>query len=148
MRGVLQQMSTIDQSVRDVASLLNDPGSFYEFGCHERDFEKFIQLSTEKYPGKPYCLVRDWVLWDVKTNDAEMKMFEENSIKPVIVHARCVIEDQTGRTSYGHYRISTPLVEMIEPCFFVTRNTVYLLAGSGTRKTVNARDVTAVFYDN
>lgn len=139
-------MSTIDQSILGVASLLRDPGVAFEFGCHESDSKNYIQLATEKYPGKPYCLVRDWVLWDIRTNDAEMKMFEANSVKPVIVHAKFVIDDQTERTKYGHYRISKPLVEMANPCFFVTRNTVYILSGSGTRKAVDAKDVAAVYF--
>jgi hypothetical protein len=141
-------MSTIDESILEVDRLLRDPGSAFEFGCPESDFEKFIQIAMEKYPGKPYCVVRDWVVWDIRTSVAEMKMFDANSIKPVMVHAKFVIDDKTGRLSYGHYRISTPLVEMTDPCFFVTRNTVYILAGRGTRKPVNARDITAVFYDS
>jgi proteasome assembly chaperone (PAC2) family protein len=141
-------MSTIDQSILDVASLLRDPGAAFEFGCHECDSENFIQLAKEKYPGKPYCLVRDWVVWDVRINESDMKAFEANSIKPIVVHAKFVIDDQTGRACYGHYRISTPLVEMSEPCFFVTRNTVYILTGRGTRKSVNEKDVTAFFYEN
>ena len=139
-------MSTIDQGILGVASLLRDPGVVFEFGCHESDSKNYIQLATEKFPGKPYCLVRDWVVWDVRTSDSEMKMFDANSIKPVMVHAKFVIHDQTGRVRRGDYRISRPLVEMFDPCFFVTQNTVYILAGRGTRKMVNAKDVNAVYF--
>lgn len=140
-------MSTIDESILDVERLLREPGAPFEFGCHEIDSEKFTQIAMERYPSKPYCLVRDWVVWDMRIDDSELKAFEADSIKPVFVHAKFVIEDQTGRARYGYYRISTPLVEISEPCFFVTRNTVYILAGSGTRKAVDSKDVSALFFE-
>lgn len=141
-------MSTIDENIQEVGRLLHEPGSAFEFGCLDTDSEKFIQLAIERYPGKPYCLVRDWVVWDVGVNDAELKQFEADSIKPIFLHAKFVINDQTGRARYGYYRISTPLVEISEPCFFVTRNTVYILAGSGTRKEVDVKEVNALFLKN
>ncbi len=139
-------MTTIDESILDVEALLREPGINFEFGCHESDSQKYIELATQKYPHKPYCLAKDWVVWDVEVSDEEKKEFEANGIQPVVVHVKFVLEDPTGRTVRGDYRISTPLIEMSEPCYFVTHNTVYILEGTGTRKTANAKDVCALYY--
>lgn len=138
-------MEKIDDSVRSIAALLHDPGVLFEYGCAECDAEKFVNSAKEKYPDKSFCVAKKWVIWDVQVSDKQRKIFEALSLEPIVVHVDFVIEDEFGRANYGNFRISTPLVEMSEPCFFVTRNTVYILVGEGTRKAAAEQDVIALF---
>lgn len=141
----MAKIVSCDQEILDIAKLLREPGIAFDFGCREDKSQNFVEIAKIKFPSKPYYLVRDWVLWDVQTDELELENFEVKMTNDVVVHAKFLIEDSFGSNCYGHYRISTPLVEMIAPCFFVTRNSVYILTGSGSRKAANAKDVDA-FY--
>lgn len=85
---------------------------------------------------------RQWVLYDIKTEESEDSEF--SSTNYVVVHVKFFIEDSYGINCFGHYRISTPLLEILIPCVF-TRNSAYILTGSGSRKTANSKDVDALY---
>lgn len=129
-----------------LAKLLSDPGESFEFGIEECNAEKYIQIAAQWFPEKPYCLVRNWVLWDLIVTEREAEGFKVMGFQPIILHAKFVVFDETGRAEHGYFRMSTPLVTLREPCFFVTKNTVYILTGEGTRKLVDQKSVMSFYY--
>lgn len=135
-----------DPLIQACAELLREPGEPFEFGIDEGASEKFVKIAATKFPDKPYCVVRDWVFWDVRVTDEEAKAFKVMGFQPIFLHAKFVIFDETGSAAYGHFRMSTPLVTLCEPCFFVTRNTVYILTGAGTRKPAEQKTVLSFYY--
>lgn len=135
-----------DPIIQACAEFLREPGELFEFGIDECESEKYVQIAANKFPGKPYCLVRDWVLWDVRVTNREVEAFKAMGIQPIFLHAKFVIFDETGRAERGYYRMSTPLVTLGDPCFFVTKNTVYILTGEGTRKPADQDAVLAFYY--
>lgn len=136
----------IDSEIQSIASLIYEPGEYFEFGCDEDDASKFVKVANEMFPDKPYCVARGWVIWDAIVTEEQRQALKTINIQPVFVYVNFVIEDEYGHLNRGHFRRSTALVEMVQPCFFITRNTVYVLVGPGTRKDVNHTDVFAVYF--
>ena len=142
----MAKLFTVDQDILDIANLLRESGVPFKFGCDEGEFQEFIKIAKEKFPDKPYYVVRDWVLWDIQMDEPDSSDSEVTLANDVVLHARFLIEDSYGAGCYGHYRISTPLLEMLDPCFFVTRNSVYILAGIGSRKPAKSKDLDALYF--
>ncbi|HBO4309887.1 TPA: hypothetical protein L4V00_000198 [Pseudomonas aeruginosa] len=92
--------------------------------------EKLIGLAQKLFPDKPYCLVRDWVLVDL--NDPELLGIPEG-VKPRIVFAGKVVDDQMKRFHRPRWIRSSFEVSLTEGYLFESMNTVYVLAGSGAR---------------
>lgn len=92
--------------------------------------EKLISLAQQLFPGKPYCIVRDCVLVDL--NDPELLGIPEG-VKPRIVFAGKVVDDQMKRFHRPRWIRSTFEVSLAEGYLFESMNTVYVLSGSGAR---------------
>ncbi|MDT4869884.1 hypothetical protein FQZ97_1049380 [compost metagenome] len=56
-------------------------------------------------------------------------------MQPAVILADKVVLDSRGRFATGHWERSTLLVEHRDGCLFETRNTRYVLMGTGRRKT-------------
>ena len=67
---------------------------------------------------KPYRVVRDWIWAEV---DVDEKIVKANWVR------------------------TTPLTKFTPPCFFETRNTVYILVGEGKRKTTSMNAIMSIF---
>ncbi len=135
-----------EKSVHTLAELLHEPGEPFEFGIEESDSEKYTKLAAQYFSEKPCCVVRDWVIWDVVVAEKEAEAYKVNGFLPIILHAKFVIFDQSGRANHGDFRMSTLLTTLRDPCFFVTKNTVYILTGEGTRKSAEQNAVLAFYY--
>ncbi|HHM7088314.1 DUF6957 family protein [Pseudomonas aeruginosa] len=118
--------------------------------CHEADAiqasdqsdEKMISLAQQLFPDKPYCLVRDWVLVDV--NDHELLSMPEG-VKPRIVFAGKVVDDQAKRFHRPRWIRSTFEASLAEGYLFESMNTVYVLSGSGARASCDWRVLDGCF---
>ncbi|QTT85366.1 hypothetical protein HUT29_30160 [Pseudomonas chlororaphis] len=44
-------------------------------------------LAGQKFPGKPYCLVEDWVLIDLTPSPSQLKAFKAKSFSPTFLYA-------------------------------------------------------------
>lgn len=137
----------IDSEIQSISSLIYEPGEPFEFGCDVSEASAFIELAEKKFPDKPYCVAKDWVIWNAIVTEQQRQALGAISIQPVFVYVNFVIEDEYGHLNRGNYRRSTALVEMLQPCFFVTRNTIYILTGPGTRKDVNLKDVFSIYFE-
>lgn len=136
----------MNEELQAIENLLTAPGEPFKFGIKEDEAEKYIQIAMAEYGYKPYCVIKNWVIWDLVVTEEETKTFSAMNIQPHYLHAKFVIYDSTWMTKEGDYRISTPLVTLHEPCFFVTRNTVYICIGGGTRKAASREQVMSFFY--
>lgn len=91
-------------------------------------------LAERKFPGKPYCLVADWVLIDITLSPSQLEDFKAKGFNPTFLFARQVILDSKGRFQYGDWVRSTFESYFEEPGWFLTKNTLYVLLGQGGRK--------------
>lgn len=92
-------------------------------------------LATLKFPGKPYCLVKDWVLIDVTLSASEQAAFGAKRYNPTFLYARYVVLDSRGRFQEGDWVRSTFELCYEPPGWFLTKNTLYILLGNGGRQT-------------
>lgn len=95
--------------------------------------EEAARLAELKFPGKAYCLVEDWVLIDVTPTASQQAALTEKGLIPTFVYARSVVLDSRGRFFEGDWVRSTFEVYFEEPCWFLTKNTLYVLLGKGGR---------------
>ena len=88
-------------------------------------------------PYKPVCVVKNWMWWDLEVTEQQKQLLKENDQHAGLIKADTVIEDEAGRFRPGDWVRSSPLVNFTENCIFETKNTVYLLVGKGSRKTIS-----------
>jgi len=86
---------------------------------------------------KPYRIVRNWIWADLEMDDKIVKDLERRDLKPVMIYAHEVMYDSSQRFELGNWVRTTPLTKFTPPCFFETRNTLYILVGEGKRKATS-----------
>lgn len=82
----------------------------------------------------PYCIITDWIWIDLILSDQELELFKAAGQQPVILYSHSVLFDINRRFDVGDWVRTTPLVSFSDGCFFLTRNTCYVLVGDGLRK--------------
>ncbi|MGE6792164.1 DUF6957 family protein [Pseudomonas guineae] len=104
-----------------------------------------IALAQELCPGKPYCSVRQWVLVDLDISDDKKVLVKGQGFQPILLYAHSVVTDSARRFAPGDWVRSTLLVDLKSNFLFETKNSVYILLGAGSRKTVEPAVVTSIF---
>jgi hypothetical protein len=126
-----------------VTDLLNGAGE--TMLGHEFTNEEAVARARERFPGKPFCLVRDWIWIDMSMPDAVRAELERTARQPAMLYAHQVILDSAWRFAPGDWVRSSFLVAFTDDCFFETENSVYVLLGNGVRKTAELSTVNKVF---
>ncbi|MNQ62418.1 hypothetical protein D3C85_767620 [compost metagenome] len=96
--------------------------------------EDLIALAAISFPGKAFCIVRQWILIDLIVTTAENEKLTNLGLLPMTLFAHEIVLDSKGRFQPGMWVRSNFGVSFIYGCMFETKNTVYLLWGSGQRK--------------
>ncbi|VVO40334.1 DUF6957 family protein [Pseudomonas fluorescens] len=87
--------------------------------------EDLISLAGRSFPGKPFCIVRQWILIDLIVTPEENEKLTKLGLLPATLFGRFE-PTMWARSNFGK--------SFTEGCFFETKDTVYLLLGSGLRK--------------
>lgn len=98
-------------------------------------------LVSQRFPGKPYCLVRDWTIFHIEVTPAELSKVHASGQLPMIVFAHNVAEDSQGRFERGCWVRSTMCISFNDGVLFETRNTIYVLIGPGHEQPATLKDV-------
>lgn len=98
------------------------------------DPEELVSLAQQTFPGKPYCLVKRWVVAEMSGPEDELKTILSEGLLTTLVFAHEVVRDSRNRFPPGHWVRSNFGISHSHPCMFETRSTVYLLLGDGCRK--------------
>jgi len=96
--------------------------------------EDLISLADKVFPGKAFCVVRQWILIDLTVTPEETEKLKNLGLLPAALFAHEVVLDSKGRFQSGMWVRSNFGVSFIYGCMFETKNTVYLLWGPGQRK--------------
>lgn len=123
-------------------ALLQAPGTVM-LG-HTMTGETIIALLDEHYPGRHFCLVREWIWIDLDLPDDVREGMSSMQLQPVMLYGDVLI-DSLGRFDEGEWLRSTPLVAFTQGCLFETRDTVYVLLGHGVRKRAELSDIVKIF---
>ncbi len=132
-----------DTRIKKIGDFLSSKGEEIHSACD--DEAAGIALAQELCPGKPYCSVRQWTLVDLDISDDKKALVTEHGFQPILLYAHTVVTDSARRFSPGDWVRSTLLVERKSNCLFETQNSVYILLGTGSRKTAEPAVVASIF---
>ena len=96
--------------------------------------DDLISLAGKLFPGKAFCLVRQWILIDLIVAPDEKEKLTSLTLLPMTLFAHEIVLDSKGRFQPKMWVRSNFGVSLIYGCMFETKNTVYLLWGPGLRK--------------
>ncbi|MGJ7514423.1 DUF6957 family protein [Pseudomonas baetica] len=96
--------------------------------------DELISLAEKMFPGKAFCVVRQWIMIDLTVTPEEKEKLTSYGLLPATLYAHEVVLDSKGRFQSGMWMRSSFGVSFNNGCMFETKNTVYLLQGSGLRK--------------
>lgn len=96
--------------------------------------DELIALSAKIFPGKAFCVVRQWILIDLTVNSDEKEKLTGLGLFPATLFAHEIVLDSKGRFQPTMWVRSNFGKSFTEGCMFETKSTVYLLWGSGLRK--------------
>jgi hypothetical protein len=96
--------------------------------------EDLISLAAKAFPGKAFCVVRQWILIDLTVTPDEKEKLKKLGLLPATLFAHEIVLDSKGRFQPAMWVRSNFGKSFSEGCMFETKSTVYLLWGSGQRK--------------
>lgn len=127
-------------SLQEVAELLygdGEPASGFGKGLPEA--EAIINFS-----GRPYCLVRDWIIIEVEVPDDYRASLAADRLAPNVLYASDVVLHSAGKRQSGDWVRSTFQRSFTQGYLFETKNTTYVLIGPGLRKKGSVQVVMAI----
>lgn len=101
-------------------------------------------LASQHFPRKAYCLVEDWTVFRVEVTPDELTKIHALGQLPMIVFAHNVVEDSQGRFDRGDW-VRSSMCTSFSDGMFETRNTVYVLIGTGHEQPASLKDVFSFF---
>lgn len=125
-------------SAQKLLKLVDKPGKPFDFGCKEFEVRWFTKLARKMHPGKGICAVSAWMILDLKERRRTVESALLEGVSPSVLYSGCVELDFSLRFSPGRRVVTTGVIDLVAPCFFITRNTVYILVGEGSRKDVDS----------
>lgn len=96
--------------------------------------EDLISAAAKTFPGKAFCVVKQWILIDLMVNSDEQEKLTRLGLLPATLFAHEVVLDSKGRFQPSMWVRSNFGKSFTEGCMFETKSTVYLLLGDGVRK--------------
>jgi hypothetical protein len=95
--------------------------------------EDLISLAAKTFPGKAFCVVRQWILIDLTVNSDEKEKLSGLGLLPATLFAHEIVLDSQGRFQPSMWVRSNFGISS-NAYMFETKKTVYLLLGPGLRK--------------
>lgn len=96
------------------------------------DDDGLIHAAMEAFGGRAFCIVRNWMLIDVKLTDRHDRLVKENGLQPTLLYANKIVSaNASEEPSQG---VLSGFQSRYEDCFFETEEVLFVLAGRGARK--------------
>ena len=92
-----------------------------------------VDLASLHFPSSACCLVADWAIFDLDITPRQRKAITDRQLIPALVYALTVIQDSQGRFPPGDWVRTSLGVSLTHNYLFRTKNTVYVLMGTGRR---------------
>lgn len=128
-------------AAEDVIRFLNAPRTPLE-GAPTK--EEALSIVSERYPGRPYCIVEEWTVFEIEITPEEAAKIQARGQLPLFLFSHSVVEDSEGRFDAGDFVRSSMCVAFEKGVFFETRNTVYVLQGPGHKQLATLQEVFAI----
>ena len=111
-------------TLEEVSQLLYGAGE--EVVGWEGSQEDLISLAAKTFPGKAFCVVKQWILIDLTVTPVEREKLTSLGLFPMTLFAHEVVLDSKGRFQSGMWVRSNFGKSFTEGCMFETKSTVYL----------------------
>lgn len=120
------------------AELIEDVlyGPAQMLGGSRLEDDELIELACEEFEGRPFCIVRNWMVLDLLLPEAQESEIRGQGLQPSVLYVHQVVFDSKARFSNGDSFI-TSYQKDIHGCFFESKDKLYILAGRGARKHVS-----------
>ena len=119
-------------TLNEISQLLYGTGD--ESPGWQNSEEELISLAANTFPGKAFCVVKQWILIDLTVTPAEKEKLTGLGLLPATIFAHEIVLDSKGRFQPSMWVRSNFGKSFTEGCMFETKSTVYLLLGPGQRK--------------
>ncbi|MGA3798482.1 DUF6957 family protein [Pseudomonas fluorescens] len=96
--------------------------------------DELIALAANAFPGKAFCVVKQWILIDLTVTTDEKEKLTRLGLLPATLFAHEVVLDSKSRFQPSMWVRSNFGVSFTEGYMFETKSTVYLLLGVGLKK--------------
>lgn len=96
-------------------------------------------------PHKPVRIVSDWLWVDSSTDEKLKESLDSMGLTPAFICSLNVIHDDQHAIPSGGYVRTTLLRQFSNNCIFETRNTSYVLIGSGKRFKATQNEAQYIF---
>lgn len=124
-----------------VADILYGPAR--TLGGSRLDDDELIKLAREEFKGKPFCVVRNWMILDLMLPEGQENEIKNQGLQPTILYVHRVVFDSEARASIGDSFV-TGYQKDFHGCFFESTDTLFILAGRGARKYASLPAVQAI----
>lgn len=128
---------------------LTDDGLFGDSGTpllgSDLSLEDVLAQARQRFKWVPLCVVKDWVILDAIVTDDERAKVKAAGCEPMFLFAHNVLHDDNRRFEPGHWVRSSMGTSFKDGYLFSTRNTIYVLVGSGYRKQSSIQAIFSIF---
>ena len=107
------------------------------------DDVELIRASNEAFDGRPFCVVRQWMLLDAMLPASQEQEVITQGLKPCVLYAQATVYDSQGVLKPGDSLLSD-FQRDFDGCIFESKDRLYILAGRGARKHVSVPAVAAL----
>jgi hypothetical protein len=120
--------------------LVQAQGSKCNYGCDYDQLPEIIAYTKQRFPDKPYCVVKNWTWLEITAANGELDGTggASGDVNSSVLYIGEIIADEAHRPRLGPMMRTSALCEFHRDCIFVTKNTAYILCGSGNRTKVSA----------
>ncbi|GLO09858.1 hypothetical protein PPUJ20005_38270 [Pseudomonas putida] len=95
-----------------------------------------ISAAVEEFSAQRFCVVRQWMLLDVLLPPEREEAIVASGLAGTALYAHVLVHDSTG-----YLKVGTPVLTGFErslsDCFFESEQGLFILAGSGSRKSIS-----------
>ncbi|WP_426236542.1 DUF6957 family protein [Pseudomonas sp. TWP3-2] len=127
------------------ADLIEDVlyGPAQMLGGSQLEDGELIQMAREEFEGRPFCIVRNWMLLDLLLAEAQEREVRKQGLQPTVLFINHAVFDSDTLVPTGDGLI-TGYQKDFHGCFFESKDKLYILAGRGARKHVSVPAISAL----
>lgn len=105
--------------------------------------DELVSLCNETFSEKPFCVVRHWMLLDVMLPQSMEKDIKARGTQATILYAQVMVFDSRGMHQPRGSVLSSYQLDF-DGCVFESKETIFILAGRGSRKHASLPAVQAL----
>lgn len=94
------------------------------------DDVELARVARETFMGRSFCIVRDWLIFDVMVSASTEHELNEEGLKPTILYSPMTVYDSQGKHRPGDSILSGYQSDF-DRCIFESKDVLFILAGRG-----------------